>query len=95
MKLERRLGLLDIFCLASGAMISSGLFVLPAIAFRETGPSVVLAYLFAGLAMAPTMLAKCELVTAMPRAGGTYFYIERSMGALAGTFAAAVILGKL
>lgn len=27
--LKRELGLLDIFCIASGAMISSGLFVLP------------------------------------------------------------------
>ena len=31
-KLKRGLGLLDVFCIASGAMISSGLFVLPAIA---------------------------------------------------------------
>jgi len=28
--LRRELGLLDIFCIASGAMISSGLFILPA-----------------------------------------------------------------
>ena len=85
-KLKRELGILDVFCIASGAMISSGLFVLPAIAFGMTGPSVVLAYFLAGVLMVPSMLAKCELVTAMPRAGGTYFYIERSMGALAGTF---------
>ena len=86
MALKRSLGVLDIFCIASGAMISSGLFVLPAIGFAMTGPSVVLAYFLAGLLMAPSILAKCELVTAMPRAGATYFTIERSMGGLAGTF---------
>ena len=86
LRLKRDLGTLDIFCIASGAMISSGLFVLPAIAFALTGPSVVLAYFLAGLLMVPSIFAKCELVTAMPRAGGTYFYIERSMGPLAGTF---------
>ena len=85
-RLKKEFGLLGVFCIASGAMISSGLFVLPAIAFGMTGPSVVLAYFLAGVLMVPSMLAQCELGTAMPRAGGTYFYIERSMGTLAGTF---------
>jgi len=31
------------------------------------------------------MLAKAELATAMPKAGGVYFFIERSMGAAPGT----------
>lgn len=47
---------------------------------------MVLAYLMAGLLMLPAVLATAELATAMPKAGGTYFYIERSLGALAGTF---------
>ena len=36
-QLKRELGLLDIFCIASGAMISSGLFVLPGIAYSKIG----------------------------------------------------------
>ena len=31
------------------------------------------------------MFAKAELATAMPKAGGSYFFIERSMGGWAGT----------
>lgn len=85
MRLRRQLGLLGIFCIAAGAMISSGLFVLPGILYEQVGPGMVLAYLLAGFLMVPTMLAKAELATAMPKAGGTYFYIERSLGALAGT----------
>ena len=69
-------------------MISSGLFVLPGQAFQACGgPAVVLAYAVAGLLMIPALLSQCELVTAMPRSGGTYFFIERSMGALPGMLA--------
>jgi amino acid transporter/mannitol/fructose-specific phosphotransferase system IIA component (Ntr-type) len=85
--LSKQLGLLDIFSMAAGAMISSGLFVLPGIAFGMAGPSVVISYLIAGLLMIPSILAKAELGTAMPKSGGTYFFVERSLGPLAGTFA--------
>ncbi len=84
-KLKKDLGLLDVFCIASGAMISSGLFILPALAFAKAGPAVVFAYILAGILVLPAMLAKAELTTAMPKAGGEYFYIERSMGAPLGT----------
>jgi len=83
---KRQLGLLDIFCISTGAMISSGLFVLPAIAFSKAGPAVILSYLVAGLLLIPAVLSKAELVTAMPRAGGIYFYLERALGPAAGTF---------
>jgi len=68
-------------------MISSGLFVLPGLVYRDAGPAAILAYALAGILVIPAMLSKAELVTAMPRAGGTYFFIERTMGALPGTFA--------
>ncbi len=85
--LKQTLGFLDVFSIAAGAMISSGLFVLPGIAYAMTGPSMVLAYALAGLFMVPTMLAKAELATAMPKSGGSYFIVERSLGSLIGTFA--------
>ncbi len=66
-------------------MISSGLFVLPGIAFAMTGPSVFIAYLLAGILVIPSLFSKAELSTAMPKAGGTYFYIERSLGGAFGT----------
>ncbi len=85
--LESRLGLLDVFCIASGAMISSGLFVLPGIAYAKAGPAVIMAYFLAAFLILPALLAKAELSTAMPKAGGTYFFVERSMGPLPGTVA--------
>lgn len=85
MELRKELGLLDVFTIASGAMISSGLFVLPGVAFAVAGPSVFIAYLLAGMLVLPSLFSKAELSTAMPKAGGTYFYIERSLGGAVGT----------
>ena len=48
-ELKRELGLLDVFCTASGAMISSGLFILPGLAHAQAGPAVIISYLLAGL----------------------------------------------
>lgn len=85
-KLKKQLDLPDVFSIATGAMISSGLFILPAIAFSRAGPAVVLSYLFASLLVFPSVLSKAELATAMPRAGGDYFFVERSLGSLLGLF---------
>jgi len=46
---------------------------------------VILVYILAGIVILPALFAKAELATAMPRAGGSYFFIERSMGSAAGT----------
>ncbi len=85
--LPRGLGLFEVFCIATGAMISSGLFILPGMAFARSGPAVILAYIIAGLFCIPTVLSMSELTTAMPRAGGDYFYIMRGFGPLLGTIA--------
>lgn len=83
--LIRELCLLDIFCIASGAMISSGLFVLPGLAYSKAGPAIIFSYAIASILIIPAILFKTELSTAMPKAGGTYFFIDRSMGPLMGT----------
>lgn len=83
--LNKQLGLLDVFAICTGAMISSGLFVLPGIAAAKCGPSVVAAYLLSGLMLIPAMLSMAEMSTAMPRAGGSYFFVSRSLGGMFGT----------
>lgn len=85
--LKKELTLLDIFCVATGAMISSGLFILPGLAFAKAGPAVIVSYILAGILCIPTLLSKAELITAMPKAGGDYFYIMRGFGPLLGTVA--------
>ena len=83
--LKKELGLLELFCISSGAMISSGLFVLPGLAFAKAGPSVIISYLLASILMIPAMLSSAELCTSMPKAGGNFFFIDRSMGPRMGT----------
>jgi APA family basic amino acid/polyamine antiporter len=85
--LERSLGLYPTLMISIGAMIGSGIFVLPAIGFLEAGPSVVIAYLLAAVVVLPAALSKAELGTAMPESGGDYLYIERALGPLMGTIA--------
>lgn len=84
MKLARKLGALDVFALAAGSMISSGLFILPGLAYAKSGPAVILSYILASFLMVPALFSQIELVTAMPKAGGTYFFVERSLGPFAG-----------
>ncbi len=84
-KLEQKLGLLDVYAICTGAMFASGFFLLPGIAAANAGPAVVLAYAVSSLLMVPAMYSIAELSSAMPRAAGTYFFIHRSLGPLAGT----------
>jgi len=84
-KLKKSLGLFDVYAICTGAMFSSGFFLLPGLAAAQTGPSVALAYLIAGILMLPAMFSMAELSTAMPRAGGDYYFLDRAMGPLVGT----------
>jgi len=83
--LSRDLKLIDVYAISTGAMFSSGLFLLPGIAFAQSGSWVILAYFVSALMAVPAMLSKAELSAAMPKAGGTYFFLDRSMGPLVGT----------
>ncbi len=59
-------------------MISSGLFVLPAVTYLKAGPSIIAAYFLSAVFVIPALFSKAELATAMPKAGGVYFFINRS-----------------
>ena len=86
-ELRKGLRLRHVFCIASGAMISSGLFVLPGMAYARAGPAIVLSYLIAGVLATTGLLSTAELATAMPKAGSDYFFITRGMGPAVGTVA--------
>ncbi|HSR40887.1 MAG TPA: amino acid permease, partial [Longimicrobiales bacterium] len=84
-RLKKQLGLFDVYAISTGAMFSSGFFLLPGLAAAGAGPSVVLAYGAAALFILPAMLSVAELATAMPKAGGAYYFLDRSMGPMVGT----------
>ncbi len=85
MMLKKELNLLHVFSITLGAIMSSGLFILPGLAYAQAGPAVIAAYFLAGLLATTGMLSQAELASAMPKAGGTYFYVTRSMGPAVGT----------
>ena len=84
-RLKKELGLFDVYVISTGAMISSGFFLLPGLAAAKAGPSVVLAYAIAGILILPAMFSIAELSTAMPRSGGTYYFLDRALGPMVGT----------
>ena len=82
---RKELGLFDVFTLATGATISFGFFLLPGVAAVMGGSILPVAFLVAALVLLPGLLSKIKLATAMPRSGGVYFFLDRSMGPLWGT----------
>lgn len=84
-RLRKELTLLDVYAIATGTTLSGGFFLLPGLAAAEAGPAMVLSYLLAAVPMIPAMFCAVELATAMPRAGGVYYYLDRSLGPLVGT----------
>jgi amino acid transporter/mannitol/fructose-specific phosphotransferase system IIA component (Ntr-type) len=83
--LKKSLGLFDVYCIAISSMFSAGFFLLPGLAVVRTGPSIFVAYFLACVIILPTIFSLAELAPTMPRAGGTYYIIDRSLGPLMGT----------
>ena len=84
-RLEKQLGLWNVYAIATGATLSSGFFLLPGLAADGAGAAMPFTYVFAALILVPGLLSMAELATAMPRAGGIYYFLDRSLGPLVGT----------
>lgn len=85
MGLEKKLSFTGVFSIATGAMISSGIFILPGLAFTKAGPAVFISYTLAGILGLLGILSVIELSTAMPKAGGDYFFINKTFGPMFGS----------
>ena len=84
-ELAKDLGLLSALMIGIGTMIGAGIFVLPGVAAQEAGPIVVASFVIGGLIAMINALAVSELGTAMPKAGGGYFYVNRGLGPMFGS----------
>ncbi|WP_292461556.1 amino acid permease [Methanolobus sp.] len=89
-RLGRSLGFFQTFAIGTGTMIGAGIFILPGIAISAAGPAAILSFLFGGIISMATAISMAELATGMPRAGGSYYFISRAMGA---AFGAVIGLG--
>src|SRR5437016_11465846 len=79
--LKRTLGPVNLIMLGIGAIIGAGLFVRTAAAIADrAGPSVVLAFIVAGVGCAFAGLCYAEFASMIPVAGSAYTYSYATMG---------------
>jgi len=83
-RLKKELGLFDVYVIATGATLSPGIFLVPGLAAAAAGNAFPISYLLAGILILPGVMCMAELASAMPRAGGIYYFLDRSMGPLLG-----------
>src|SRR5829696_3243274 len=82
--LKRTLGPVSLVALGIGAIIGAGLFVRTAAAIADrAGPSVVLAFIVAGIGCAFAGLCYAEFASMIPVSGSAYTYSYATMGELA------------
>ncbi|ATW89230.1 amino acid transporter [Halohasta litchfieldiae] len=86
-ELAKDLTLTSALTIGIGTMIGAGIFVLPGEAVQQAGPLAAGAFVLGGVIAIFTALSASELGTAMPKSGGAYFYINRSLGPLFGSIA--------
>jgi len=79
--LKRTLGPLSLISLGIGGIIGAGLFVRTAAAIADrSGPSVVIAFIVAGVGCAFAGLCYAEFASTIPIAGSAYTYSYATMG---------------
>ncbi|MFN2364631.1 MAG: APC family permease, partial [Halarsenatibacteraceae bacterium] len=84
-ELAKELGLKEALAIGVGTMVGAGIFVLPRFAIEMVGPGAILTYILAGVICIITASSLAEIATGMPKSGGIYFFLSRSLGTLAGT----------
>src|ERR1700730_11794388 len=81
--LKRSLGPVNLVALGIGGIIGAGLFVRTAAAIADrAGPSVVLAFIVAGIGCAFAGLCYAEFASMIPVSGSAYTYSYATMGEL-------------
>jgi basic amino acid/polyamine antiporter, APA family len=81
-QLRRVVGLLDLSALGLGAIIGTGIFVIIGEAITDSGPSILLSFVLAGVTCAFSALSYAELASAIPVSGSAYTYTYATLGEL-------------
>src|SRR4029078_6355868 len=78
--LHRSLGPIQLTLLGIGAVIGTGIFVLPAEAAQKAGPGMMISLVLAGFVCAVAALCYSELASMVPVAGSAYPYTYAVVG---------------
>ena len=85
---HRHLGSLQATGVGVGAIVGGGILVLAGAAFRETGPSTILAFALNGIVALMTALSFAEMSSMFPESGGAYTFAKKVL-----TVRAAFVVG--
>ena len=94
-ELRRSIGLRSAVALYSGAVLGSGILVLPGTAAQTAGPASLVAWLALSLLSIPLALTFASLARGQPIAGGFSAYIVRAFGVRAGRAAGWLFLAQV
>jgi APA family basic amino acid/polyamine antiporter len=82
--LRRAIGPVSLALNAINLTVGAGIFVLPATVAAGLGPAAFIAYLVCGLLVVLIMLCYAEVGSRVVSTGGSYAYVEKAFGPLAG-----------
>ena len=82
--LNREIGATALALNAMNLTIGAGIFVLPAVVAANIGRSAFIAYLICGFLVILIMLCYAEIGSKVTTSGGSYAYVEKAFGPLAG-----------
>ncbi|MGB5545576.1 MAG: amino acid permease, partial [Polyangiales bacterium] len=85
---RRHLDLIQATGVGVGAIVGGGILVLAGAAFRETGPSALLAFALNGIIAIMTALSFAEMSSMFPESGGAYTFAKKVL-----TVRAAFVVG--
>ncbi|MCC3862563.1 APC family permease [Pseudemcibacter aquimaris] len=92
MKLKKSLGFWDVFAIALGQVIGSGIMVLIGIGIQFTAYAVPFAFILSSILSIIKQLPVVFMGSAMPATGGLYVYCKRVLGPRVGFFYLAILL---
>jgi amino acid transporter len=79
-ELKRTISLFQLSLFGVGATIGTGIFIVFSSAVPISGPSVVFAFIFAGVVAGLTAICYAELASAVPVSGSSYSYAYATLG---------------
>ncbi len=92
MQLKRSLGFWDVFAIALGQVIGSGIMVLIGIGIEFTAYAIPFAFILSAGLSVLKQIPVAFMGSAMPATGGLYVYCKRVLGAKIGFFYLAILL---
>lgn len=90
--LKRGIGTFELTMIGVGSTIGTGIFFVLSQAVPESGPSVIVSFIIAGIAAGLAAVCYAELASAVPVAGSSYSYAYTTLGEAVAVAVAACLL---